>query len=79
MTLYAEGAYRRVNYNGVHPLFGSTRADNRYEALVRLTKRDWVFWGFAPQLEYTYFRIDSNQAINNLDNHGVALTVTRRF
>lgn len=78
VSIYVEGNYRRVNFNG-ESIFGGKRLDDRYDATVRVTKRDWIVFGFAPQFEYSYSRIISNQALFGQESHGLSVIATRRF
>ena len=62
-----------------YPLLGEQRNQTRTTGVLSLTKRDFYWRGLAPQLEYTYIRNFSNDALSRFDSHGLALTVTRDF
>ena len=71
-----------VNYyvsDGNYPLLGEKRRQTRATGRMSVTKRDFYWRGLAPQLEYTYIRNFSNDALSRYDSHGLALTVTRAF
>jgi tetratricopeptide (TPR) repeat protein len=79
LSLYAEGRLRRAFYDGDYPFMDEPRDDLIFDGRATLTKRDWVFWGFAPQLEYTYSQAWSNTPFGDYDAHGASLTITRQF
>ncbi len=79
LSLYAEGRLRRVFYDGDYPFMDEPRDDLIFDGRATLTKRDWVFWGFAPQLEYTYSAGWSNTPFGDFSAHGASLTITRQF
>lgn len=79
LTGFAEA---HVNYSvsdGDYPLLGEERHQTRATGRMSVTKRDFYWRGLAPQLEYTYTRNFSNDALSRYDSHGLALTVTRAF
>ena len=79
LTGFAEA---HVNYSvsdGNYPLLGERRQQTRATGRMSVTKRDFYWRGLAPQLEYTYTRNFSNDALSRYDSHGLALTVTRAF
>ena len=65
--------------DGNYPLLAEQREQTRVMGRLSVTKRDFYWRGLAPQLEYTYIRNFSNDALSRYDAHGVALTVTRDF
>jgi hypothetical protein len=79
LSLYAEGRVRRAMYDGDFPFMDEPRDDIIFDGRATLTKRDWVFWGFAPQLEYTYAQAWSNTPMGDYQAHGASLTITRQF
>ena len=79
LSLYAEGRLRRAFYDGDYPFMDEPRDDLIFDGRATLTKRDWDFWGFAPQLEYTYSQGWSNTPFGDFYAHGASLTITRQF
>lgn len=77
--VYVQGSYTQRQYDGIYPYAAEARKDDRWDAMVNLTKRDWIFYGFVPQVQYTYTHNDSNVALFRYDAHGGNLTVTKRF
>lgn len=79
ITIYLQGLYTLSNFDGIYPGFAMARHDKRLDVSLNLTKRDFVIFGLAPQLQYTFTHNDSNVPIHKYDAHGVALTLTKRF
>lgn len=79
LTVYLQALYTEKQYDGDYPTLTEARHDQRWDFSVNLTKRDWVFWGFAPQVQYTYTTNASNVPFHQYDAHGVNLTFTKRF
>ncbi|MBL1240669.1 MAG: DUF560 domain-containing protein, partial [OCS116 cluster bacterium] len=50
-----------------------------YNFNAKLSKRDFNFFGFTPQLIYNYNRADSNISRNDTDAHSLSIGVTRSF
>ncbi|PCI85688.1 MAG: hypothetical protein COB24_12095 [Hyphomicrobiales bacterium] len=71
ITLYSEAdiAYK------TKPL----EAITNYKFSTKLSKRDFNFLGFTPQLIYTYNRDDSNINRNDTDAHTWSIGLTRSF
>ncbi len=69
----------RLKRDGVSPLFGTRRKDDRRMATLRLSNRNWNFQGFTPVLELGYETQDSSIPLYTYDNTRLALGVTRRF
>jgi tetratricopeptide (TPR) repeat protein len=55
------------------------RKDNSLNLLLHLTKRDFVIFGFAPTITYTYGKNMSNIAFYSYDRHRVNFGFTRVF
>lgn len=79
LTVYLQALYTDKQYDGDYPTLTEARHDQRWDFSVNLTKRDWVFWGFAPQVQYTYTTNASNVPFHQYDAHGVNLTFTKRY
>jgi|GEM_PF-1431743 len=79
LTGLAEASVHYSVSDGNYPLLGDQRKQTRATGRLSLTKRDFYWRGLAPQLEYTYTRNFSNDALSRYDSHGLALTVTRAF
>lgn len=71
ITLYTEAD---ISYRA-KPL----EAITTYNINAKLTKRDFNFLGFSPQLIYNYNRADSNVSRNDTDSHRVTIGITRSF
>ena len=78
-SLYLQGLYTKRHYDGLFPFLTEGRKDKRFDISAQLTKRDWIFFGFAPMLQYTYTRNFSNVEFYNFDAHGANLTLTKKF
>ena len=70
---------RFAGFDSVFPLYGIEREDTRWTGTVRLTKRDFNFWGYAPAIEYTYILNDSNIANYHYDSHSVDFRLSKDF
>ena len=70
-------AYRQ--YIGVFPLTESRRYDKRLAASLTLTKRDWIWFGFAPRLTYTFVLNRSNIALYRYTRNDARLSLVRDF
>ncbi len=79
VSLYLQGAFTKRGFDGVYPSTTSVRHDQRWDLTSNLTKRDWVLFGFAPQLQYSFTHNNSNVGIFQYDAHGVNLTLTKRY
>ncbi|MGH1351777.1 MAG: surface lipoprotein assembly modifier, partial [Methyloligellaceae bacterium] len=79
VSLYVEGKYHNFDYDGISPGSTEGRLDQRYEAKVHITKRDWNYMGYAPMLQYQYIYNDSNIDIHKFDAHNINLTLTKKF
>ncbi len=79
ITVFAEGKLRYSIADGDYPLLLAPREMTRLDTRAVLTKRDFSFWGVAPQLEYTYTSNWSNDELSEFDAHGLAVTLTRAF
>ncbi len=79
LTGFAEASVRHAVSDGDYPLLGDRRRQTLATGRMSITKRDFYWRGLAPQLEYTYVRNFSNDALSRFDSHGLALTVTRAF
>lgn len=79
ISIYGQALYTLRNYDGLSPTATEARADDRFDASLFLTKRDWEMFGFAPMLQYNYTLNESNIAFHDYDAHGVNLTLTKRY
>lgn len=79
VTVYGEAKLRYSVSDGEYPFLFAPRENTRLDGRVVLTKRDFSFYGLAPQLEYTYTKNWSNDDLSEFDSHGLAVTVTRAF
>jgi outer membrane protein len=75
--LYGEA--RLAEFDNVFPLYNKVREDTRWSGSVRLTKRDFNLWGYAPAIEYTYIYNDSNIANYHYDSHSVDFRLSKDF
>ena len=76
----ADVSVNRTAYDAALPAYGTNRRrDWRGRASVALTKRDWLFAGFAPTLRVSQSLLRSNIAVFEFDRRRVELTVTRPF
>lgn len=69
--------YEHRRYNGVEPLFLTTRQDNQYDVIVGL---NYVFapkWTLRPQVGYT--RVNSNIELNSYDRTVASVALRRDF
>lgn len=78
MSIYLQAQYTNRDYDGIY-FDGKARRDDRWDLSFNLTKRDWVLFGMAPMVQYTYTLNDSNIPFHAFDAHGVNLTLTQRF
>lgn len=79
ITVNANAQARFSSFDAMHPVFFTTREDQRYIGSVALTKRDLNFMGFAPSMAYTYTRNVSNIAAYDYDAHAIDLRLTKDF
>jgi outer membrane protein len=81
VSIYAQALYTSREHDGFYPGAGTAvrRSDDRWDFSVNLTKRDWIMFGMAPQIQYTYTLNDSTVPFFNYDAHSVNLTLTKRF
>jgi len=79
ITLYTQATVARRQYRGLYPGLAEAQKDTRLSALAVLTKRDFSFAGFAPQLFYRYERNLSNAAFEDTSRHEIDLRLTRDF
>ncbi len=79
VSVYGQALYTSREHDGFFPGTTVARSDDRWDFSVNLTKRDWVLFGMAPQLQYTYTINDSNVPFFQFDAHGLNLTMTKRF
>jgi outer membrane protein len=73
------GEVRIAEFDNVFPLYNKVREDTRWSGSVRLTKRDFNLWGYAPAIEYTYIYNDSNIANYHYDSHSVDFRLSKDF
>ena len=66
-------------FDAVHPAFGLKRNDKLYEVDLQVVKRDFKVLGFAPYIDYTYTRNDSNISIYQFSRHRVGFGFTRFY
>ena len=73
----AEGRY--TQFDGENPVAFMTRTDERLNAGLSITKRDWDIFGFAPVISYSYTRNFSNIALWDFDAHNFDFRMTKDF
>lgn len=73
------GEVRSAEFGDVFPIYNKVREDMRWTGNVRLTKRDFNLWGYAPGIEYTYIYNDSNIANYHFDSHAVEFRLSKDF
>jgi tetratricopeptide (TPR) repeat protein len=73
------GEVRHAEFDGVFPIYNKVREDTRWTGTVSLTKRDLNFWGYAPEIEYTYIFNDSNIANYHYDSHSIDFRLSKDF
>lgn len=79
LSVYAQGLYTVRDYEGLYPTLNEARSDDRFDASLFITKRDWEMFGFAPMLQYTYTLNQSNVGFFDYDAHGLNVTLTKRY
>jgi outer membrane protein len=79
ISVTADARLRFTDYLDDWGAIGKPRHDIRYDASVTVQKRDWAFWGYAPEIEYSYSRNDSNVMIYETEGHSVDLRLTKDF
>ena len=79
ITLQGQGTARFAGFNDVNPLQAITRQDQQLTGSLTVTKRDWNVLGFAPSLNYTYTRNNSNITLFDFDSHNVDFRLTKNF
>jgi tetratricopeptide (TPR) repeat protein len=79
LSVYAQGLYTVRVFEGLYPTSTEARDDDRFDASLYLTKRDWDMFGFAPMVQYTYTLNTSNIGFFDYDAHGVSFTLTKRY
>jgi hypothetical protein len=68
-----------AEFGDVFPIYNKVREDARWTGNVRLTKRDFNLWGYAPGIEYTYIFNDSNIANYHYDSHALDFRLSKDF
>ena len=71
--------YTRREFEGIYPTTTVGRKDDRIDASLMITKRDWKIFDLAPSLQYTYTHQDSNVDFTAFDAHSVSFTLTEKF
>jgi hypothetical protein len=66
-------------YQGIQPAFGKRRNDREYRVGLSLIKRDINFWGFSPEIRYTFIKNQSTIDFYDYDRHRVEIGVSRKF
>lgn len=79
ISLNANTQARFSTFDELNSSFMVTRQDQRYVGAIAITKRDLNFYGFAPEVTYTYTRNVSNIALYDYDSHAVDLRLTKDF
>jgi outer membrane protein len=79
ISLNARGQARFSVFDEEHNSFGVIREDQRYIGSLAITKRDLNFFGFAPQLSYSYTRNASNISLYDYDSHAIDFRLTKEF
>lgn len=78
---YKEFAYGITVYSQADLAYKAKplEATTTFNFSTKLTKRDFSFLGFTPQLIYNYNRADSNINRNDTDAHSISIGITRSF
>jgi outer membrane protein len=79
ITVDAKGRVQKSEFDAKFPTIAGPREDTRYVGNVGLTKRDLNLFGFAPAIDYTYVRNDSNVILYDYDSHTVDFRLTKDF
>ncbi len=66
-------------FDGIHPLFGVRRKDEKRSATLFLTNQNWSYRGFAPVLKLGIEEQKSTLVINSYRNMSVSVSLTRSF
>ncbi|WP_372841336.1 surface lipoprotein assembly modifier [Phaeovulum sp.] len=72
-------SYDRNAYDGIHPLFGVRRRDDKIAATVQFTNQNWSYRGFAPVLKIGVEQQDSTIILNSYRNVATSIGLTRSF
>jgi len=72
-------SYDRNAFDGLHPLFGVERIDNKVSAAMQLTNQNWNYMGFAPVLKLGLERQRSSIVVNSYSNLSASIGMTRSF
>lgn len=72
-------AYERRQYRGDFFLMGTPRVDDEIDASVGVTLRGVSWHGFAPKIEYTFSRNESNVALYRYTSHAIGFYLTRKY
>ena len=76
ITANIGGEVRLTEYDRI---VGDPRSDNRWTGTIALTKRDFDIMGYAPVIEYSYTRNNSNISLYEYDSHTVDFRLTKDF
>lgn len=79
VTVDLLGDFRYAKFDQDFFGYNEPRKDKRWLGQVTLTKRDLNLYGFAPSIEYTYVRNDSNVVNYQFDSHTVDFKLTKDF
>ena len=78
-TLYGQISYKKYDLDGLYRGALESRDEQRLDATINLTKRDWSLSGYAPVVTYTCTRNRSNVGFQDYSAHGINFTVTKKF
>ena len=71
--------YEWRNYASDFPLTGTPREDRQLDLSAAVTFRNWSWNGFAPKVQYTYTRNDSNVELYSYQSHTVGFYLTKKY
>jgi hypothetical protein len=71
--------YEWRDYASNFPLMGTPREDRQLDLSAAVTFRNWSWRGFAPKIQYTYTRNDSNVALYSYSSQTVGFYLTKKY
>lgn len=75
----ASVGYEMRRHDAPYFLLTVPREDNILTASMGLTFQKFAWHGFAPRLEYSFERYESNSERGTTTSHGVGVTLTKRY
>lgn len=79
VSIYLEGTYTNLQYDGIYPGITEARHDDRIDVSANFTKRDLELFGLAPMLQLTTTYNSSNVPFAEFTAQGLNLTLTKRY